>query len=56
MSLDQEIEDRRAEVRTDGYSMSIGELINMYRDRDLEIHPEFQRFFRWSPGTKVASD
>ena len=52
MSLDQEIEDRRAEVRTDGYSMSIGELINMYRDRDLEIHPEFQRFFRWSPEQK----
>ena len=47
MSLDQEIADRRAEIRSDGYPMSIGELISMYRDSELDIHPEFQRFFRW---------
>ena len=52
MSLDQEIEAKRAEVRTDGYPMSIGELINLYRDGDLDIHPEFQRFYRWSPEQK----
>ena len=52
MGLDQEIKDRRAEVRTDGYPMSIGELINLYRDRDLDIHPEFQRFYRWTPEQK----
>jgi hypothetical protein len=28
--------------------MSLGELSNLYRDRELDIHPEFQRFFRWS--------
>jgi len=28
--------------------MSIGEFIRMYEDKELEIHPEFQRFFRWS--------
>jgi uncharacterized protein with ParB-like and HNH nuclease domain len=32
--------------------MSIGELINLYRDRELDIHPEFQRFFRWSDEQK----
>ena len=48
MGLDQEIMERRAEVRSDGYSMSIGELINLYRDGELDIHPEFQRFYRWS--------
>ena len=47
MSLDKEIEARRAEVRSDGYSMSIGELLNLYRDGELDIHPEFQRFYRW---------
>ena len=52
MSLDQEIEAKRAEVRTDGYPMSIGELINLYRDGELDIHPEFQRFYRWSPEQK----
>lgn len=27
--------------------MSIGELMNLYTDNELDIHPEFQRFFRW---------
>lgn len=32
--------------------MSIGELANLYRDGELDIHPEFQRFFRWTPRQK----
>ena len=52
MSLDQEIEARRSEIHTDGYSMSIGELISLYRENELDIHPEFQRFFRWSDEQK----
>jgi hypothetical protein len=27
--------------------MSIGEVINMYRDKEIRIRPEFQRLFRW---------
>ena len=52
MSLDQEIYARRAEIRSDGYPMSIGELISLYRDDELDIHPEFQRFYRWSDEQK----
>ena len=52
MSLDQEIYDRRAEIRSDGYPMSIGEIISLYRDNELDIHPEFQRFYRWSDEQK----
>ena len=48
MTLDLEIESRRSEIRSDGYPMSIGELINLYRDGELDIHPEFQRFYRWN--------
>ena len=48
MSLDQEIKDRGSEIHSDGYAMSIGELMNLYRDGELDIHPEFQRFYRWS--------
>src|SRR5437870_10728564 len=48
MGLKDEIAQRRAAIHTDGYPMSIGELINLYRDGELDIHPEFQRFFRWS--------
>ncbi|NNC15232.1 DUF262 domain-containing protein [Corallococcus praedator] len=32
--------------------MSIGELVSMYRDGELDLHPEFQRFFRWTPEQK----
>ena len=32
--------------------MSIGELINLYQDDELDIHPEFQRFFRWTDDQK----
>ncbi len=52
MSLREEIEDRRRAINTDAYAMSIGELINLYRDDELDIHPEFQRFFRWSDEQK----
>ena len=52
MGLDQEIRDRSAEVHSDGYSMSIGEIVNLYRDGELDIHPEFQRFYRWSAEQK----
>ena len=52
MPLEEEIRRERAEIRSDGYPMSIGELINLYRDDELDIHPEFQRFYRWSEAQK----
>lgn len=48
MSLEQEIANKKKEISTDGYPMSIGELMSLYRDGELDIHPEFQRIFRWS--------
>ncbi|MFC7280098.1 DUF262 domain-containing protein [Paractinoplanes rhizophilus] len=32
--------------------MSIGEVLSLYRDGDIDIHPEFQRIFRWSDDQK----
>ena len=52
MSLEKEINDRSQEISTDAYAMSVGELVSLYRDRELDIHPEFQRFFRWSSQQK----
>jgi len=52
MSLKDEIEKYAATVSTDSYSMSIGELVSMYRDGEIDIHPEFQRFFRWDEDQK----
>ncbi|MDM8549956.1 DUF262 domain-containing protein [Desulfobacterales bacterium HSG2] len=48
MSLQQEIEKKAKEIHSDGYSLSIGGLISLYRDKELDLHPEFQRFFRWN--------
>jgi hypothetical protein len=48
MSLEGEISNYAAKVSTDSYSMSVGELMSMYKDGELDLHPEFQRFFRWS--------
>lgn len=47
-SLSNEIELRSKEIHATSYDMSIGEIISMYNDGDLDMHPEFQRFFRWS--------
>src|SRR5664279_1813136 len=48
MGLQEEIDKTRAEIRSDGYAISIGEWISIYEKGELDIHPEFQRFFRWS--------
>ena len=53
MPLEKEIEEKSQEISTDAYSMSVGELVALYRDNELDIHPEFQRFFRWTLGQKT---
>lgn len=52
MSLKEEVSSARKQVITDGYEMSIGELINIYRDGELNIDPAFQRLFRWDDERK----
>jgi len=52
MGLDNEIDKRSKEVSTDAYAMSVGELVSLYKDNELNIHPEFQRYFRWSDEQK----
>lgn len=53
MALQEEIELKAKQIHTDGYSLSIGELMSLYRDKEIDIHPEFQRFFRWSQNQKT---
>lgn len=50
--LDDEIEAAKRLVKTDAYQMSVGEIVNMYREGELIIHPDFQRLFRWEIGQK----
>lgn len=51
-TLIQQIAEKSKEISTETLSMSIGEIINMYKDGDLDIHPEFQRFYRWNISQK----
>ncbi|MDU0294196.1 DUF262 domain-containing protein [Saccharothrix longispora] len=50
--LQEQITARRREISTDAYSMSVGELTSLYRDEELDVHPEFQRVYRWSDEQK----
>jgi hypothetical protein len=50
--LHEEIDLAKRRVKTDAYQMSIGEIVNMYKDGELVINPDFQRLFRWQPGQK----
>lgn len=52
IGLEQEIDLARREIKTDAYAMSIGELVNLYRDNEMDIAPEFQRLFRWDTRQK----
>lgn len=53
MSLQEEINLKSSKIFRDSYQMSIGELINLYKDGEMDIHPEFQRVFRWSDYQKT---
>jgi len=47
-SIDEIIDQRIGEVRTEGLDISFGEIVNLHTDKELTIQPEYQRLFRWS--------
>ena len=53
MSLQDEITGRAGKIYRESYQMSIGELLNLYKDGEMDIHPEFQRVFRWNEYQKT---
>ena len=53
MALIDEINEKSKNIQADSYSISLGEIISMYNDGDLDIHPEFQRFYRWTDYQKT---
>ena len=52
MELEEEISRLRKENYTESYAMSIGELIRLYENEELDIHPKFQRILRWTSEQK----
>jgi hypothetical protein len=47
-TLQQEVEDNRKNIRHDALTYSVSELVNMHRDEEILIRPDFQRLFRWT--------
>lgn len=45
--LKAEVDKYRQEIKSDRMDMSFGEIINMFRDGEMIITPEYQRAFRW---------
>ncbi len=43
-----ELEQERKNIKTDSYRMSIGEIINLFKEGDMKLDPAFQRLFRWT--------
>lgn len=50
--LDDQLGKHRIEVRTEQWSVSIGEVASLYERSRLKINPAFQRYFRWSDQQK----
>lgn len=53
-SLEQAVSDERRRLSSDRLDISFGELINLYKNDELIIRPEYQRLFRWSETQKTA--
>jgi uncharacterized protein with ParB-like and HNH nuclease domain len=44
MGLQEEIDNMRSEIRSDHYSMSIGEWISLYEDKSINLYSNLQGF------------
>ena len=53
-NLQGEVEIAKRAVNTDTIQISLGEVSSMYVAKELNILPDFQRLFRWSPEKKSA--
>ena len=51
-SLEDIIDDKIGEVRTESLDLTFGEIVNLHATRELVIQPEYQRLFRWSDDQK----
>ena len=52
-NLEKQISDEREKLSSDRMDVSFGELINMYKNAELIIRPEYQRLFRWTVTQKT---
>lgn len=52
--LENEVDLGRKRLTADRMDISFGEILNMYREDELIIRPEYQRLYRWNNTQKTA--
>lgn len=52
--LEDEVENARRHLTADRMDISFGEILNMYKEGELIIRPEYQRLYRWNNSQKTA--
>jgi Protein of unknown function DUF262 len=52
--IETEVEKQRKELSSDRMDISFGEIINLYKNKEIIIRPEYQRLFRWTAEQKTA--
>ncbi len=51
-NLEEAIEKKIGEVRTDALDLSFGEIISLKSSDEFVLNPDYQRLFRWSQGQR----
>ena len=54
IKLEKEISGEREKISPNRMDISFGELISLYKNKELIISPDFQRLFRWSLEQRTA--
>ncbi len=52
MDIVEDIDQSIGEVRTESLDLSFGEIVNLHANKELIIHPDYQRLFRWTDDQK----
>lgn len=52
LSLDEQIDAKRSDMRSDKLDMTFGEFASMFERGELIVAPDYQRLFRWTPTQK----
>ena len=46
--IEEAIDKKVGEVRVEGMDLSFGEIISLLSNKELDLYPDFERYFRWS--------
>ena len=46
--IEEIIDQKVGEVRVDGLDLSFGEILSLLSNKEVDLYPDFQRYFRWS--------